>query len=63
MAYRQLVDAVLLLHLKTGGFVDHYLLPVIYPVDLTRKWQIALDLGVATLNLAVYVRGWCKQRK
>ncbi len=30
-----------------GGFVEHYLLPVIYPLGLTREWQIALGLGVA----------------
>ena len=45
-----------------GGFVKHYLVPVIYPAGLTREWQIALGLGVATLNLAAYVR-WCRQRR
>ena len=33
-----------------GGFVKHY------PAGLTREWQIARGLGVATLNLAAYVR-------
>jgi len=45
-----------------GGFVKHYLVPVIYPAGLTREWQIALGLGVATLNLAAYMR-WCRQRR
>ena len=45
-----------------GGFVKHYLVPVIYPAGLTRERQIALGLGVATLNLAAYVR-WCGQRR
>jgi hypothetical protein len=45
-----------------GGFVKHYLLPVIYPAGLTREWQIARGLGVATLNLAAYVR-WQRQRR
>jgi hypothetical protein len=46
-----------------GGFVEHYLLPIIYPVGLTRDWQIALGLGVATLNLAAYVRWWRQRRE
>ncbi len=41
-----------------GGFVEHYLLPVIYPFGLTREWQIVFGLGVAALNLAAYVRWW-----
>ena len=45
-----------------GGFVKHYLVPVIYPAGLTREWQIALGLGGATLNLAAYMR-WCRQRR
>lgn len=44
-----------------GGFVEHYLLPVIYPLGLTRESQIALGLGVAALNLAAYVRWWRKR--
>jgi hypothetical protein len=41
-----------------GGFVEHYLLPIIYPVGLTREVQIVLGLGVATLNLIAYARWW-----
>ncbi|MDY7093789.1 MAG: DUF2784 domain-containing protein [Acidobacteriota bacterium] len=37
-----------------GGFVEHYLLPVLYPRGLTREVQIALGVGVIVLNLAVY---------
>src|SRR5438552_3541947 len=25
-----------------GGFVEHYIMPVLYPVDLTRDFQITL---------------------
>lgn len=45
-----------------GGFIEHYLLPVIYPASLTREWQIALGLGVAALNLAAYARWWRTRR-
>ena len=37
-----------------GGFIEHYLVPLIYPPGLTRGWQIALGLLVVALNLAVY---------
>ena len=39
-----------------GGFVEHYLLPVLYPDALTRSVQVWLALIVVAGNLAVY--GW-----
>ncbi|MDM0103997.1 DUF2784 domain-containing protein [Variovorax sp. J22R24] len=38
-----------------GGFIDHYLLGVIYPEGLTRGAQIAAGTFVAVLNLGAYV--------
>jgi hypothetical protein len=38
----------------TGGFVEHYLLPVLYPEALTRELQLALAAGVLVLNAALY---------
>jgi hypothetical protein len=38
----------------SGGFVDHYLLPTLYPAGLTREIQIVLGLLVIVINLAVY---------
>lgn len=37
-----------------GGFVEHYLLGLIYPDTLTRGMQIGLGVGVVLLNLTVY---------
>ncbi|MGD2120355.1 MAG: DUF2784 domain-containing protein [Gemmatimonadota bacterium] len=37
-----------------GGFVEHYLLPVLYPSGLTRGHQIWLGVLVGAVNLAVY---------
>ncbi len=37
-----------------GGFIAHYLLPIIYPHNLTRGIQIALGIGVLVLNLIAY---------
>jgi len=37
-----------------GGFVEHYILPALYPSGLTRNIQVALGGLVIVLNLAVY---------
>ena len=41
-----------------GGFVEHYLLPVLYPQNLTRPVQVALGTLVLILNAAAYERLW-----
>lgn len=40
----------------SGGFIEHYLIPVLYPGGLTRGIQIALGALVVVLNLVAY--GW-----
>lgn len=37
-----------------GGFVEHYLIPIIYPAGLTRDVQFILAAFVLAVNLAVY---------
>jgi hypothetical protein len=37
-----------------GGFIDHYLMPLIYPAGLSRSMQLALALGLLAWNLLVY---------
>ena len=37
-----------------GGFIEHYLLPLIYPDGLTPGLQIALALGLLCMNLIIY---------
>jgi hypothetical protein len=37
-----------------GGFVEHYLLALIYPEGLIREVQIALGVAVIVINTAVY---------
>ncbi|HEY9016680.1 MAG TPA: DUF2784 domain-containing protein [Gemmatimonadales bacterium] len=39
-----------------GGFVEHYILPVLYPGALTRGIQLLLGLMLILFNLAVYAR-------
>ncbi len=36
------------------SFVDHYLLPLLYPEALTREMEIFLGIMVLVINLAVY---------
>ena len=40
----------------SGGFIEHYLLPVLYPSGLTRGVQLVLGSAVIVINLVVY--GW-----
>lgn len=38
----------------TGGFVEHYVLPLLYPEALTRSAQIAIGAFVILVNLVAY---------
>jgi hypothetical protein len=37
-----------------GDFVEHYLMPVLYPIGLTRSLQIVLGLLVIMINASLY---------
>jgi hypothetical protein len=37
-----------------GGFIEHYLVPIIYPEGLTRGVQLALAALVPVVNAIVY---------
>ena len=37
-----------------GGFIEHYLLPVLYPAGLTRSVQLVLGALVIVVNVVVY---------
>ncbi|MCG2757501.1 MAG: DUF2784 domain-containing protein [Desulfobacteraceae bacterium] len=38
-----------------GDFIERYLLPIIYPADLTKELQIIFGLSVIIINIAVYI--------
>jgi hypothetical protein len=38
-----------------GGFIDHYIIALIYPEGLTRSAQIALGVTVFVVNTAIYI--------
>ena len=40
----------------TDSFIDHYLLPLVYPADFTRNKQIVLGTLVLVVNLWIYHR-------
>ncbi|MFV3304178.1 DUF2784 domain-containing protein [Pseudomonas sp. NY15181] len=38
-----------------GGFIEHYLIPLIYPAGLTEATQVILGLAVLAINLPPYL--------
>ena len=46
-----------------GGFIEHYILPVLYPHGLTRGVQIALGVIVVTLNAGLYAWALSRRRR
>jgi hypothetical protein len=45
------------------GFLEHYVVPVLYPSGLTREIQIGLGVGVLLLNAVVYAWAWRRHRR
>lgn len=46
----------------SGGFLEYYLLQVMYPAGLTRNMQYVLAAAVLLLNVAVYAWIWARPR-
>jgi len=47
----------------SGGFIEHYLLPLIYPAGLTPHMQLGLGVMVVVLNIIVYAAVWRRWRR
>lgn len=47
----------------SGGFVERYLLPLIYPAGLTPTVQLWLGLVVLAVNVAIYALWWHRRRR
>lgn len=45
-----------------GGFIDHYIVPVIYPPGLTPAMQTALGVIALLINIVVYAFVWRRLR-
>ena len=46
-----------------GGFIEHYILPLIYPGALTPSVQLALGLVVLFVNVPIYALAWRRWRR
>jgi hypothetical protein len=46
-----------------GGFVEHYLLPMLYPEELTRTVQSVLGAGLVAFNAFAYFFVWRRRRR
>jgi hypothetical protein len=46
-----------------GGFIEHYILPLIYPAGLTPHVQIVLGLVVLLVNVPVYALAWQRRKR
>jgi len=46
-----------------GGFVEHYVIPIIYPAGLTPHVQLILGAVVVAVNLVFYTMAWRRQRR
>jgi len=46
-----------------GGFVEHYIVPILYPAELTRTTQIVLGILVLAINLVIYCYVFSRSRK
>ena len=46
----------------SGSYIDHYLMPLVYPQGLTSDVQIMLGVAVLIINAAIYSLLWYKMR-
>jgi hypothetical protein len=46
-----------------GGFVEHYLIPLIYPDGLTARTQLVLGVVVLAINAVAYALVWKLRRR
>jgi hypothetical protein len=46
-----------------GGFIEHYVVPLIYPGDLTARAQFMFGLAVIAVNAVLYAFAWRSWRR
>ena len=46
----------------SGGFVEHYVLPVLYPAGLAHDVQLVLGAIVVVLNVVIYTVVWRRRK-
>ena len=45
------------------GFIQNYLVPIVYPVSLTKHLQIFLGIGLIVINIVIYAFIFGKMKK
>jgi len=43
-------------------FIERYLMPLLYPLGLTRHTQLVFGISALVINLAIYIRLWRNRR-
>jgi hypothetical protein len=46
-----------------SDFIEHYLVPIVYPPSLTREVQLALGALVVVVNGAIYTTIWLRRTR
>lgn len=46
-----------------GGFIAHYLIPLIYPSGLDARTQVVLGVAVIVINFVAYAILWRRRRR
>ncbi|MBD3334835.1 MAG: DUF2784 family protein [Candidatus Eisenbacteria bacterium] len=46
-----------------GGFIDHYIMPIVYPPGLTRGMQWTLGGVILILNVGLHIIIWRRARR
>ncbi len=46
-----------------GGFIDHYVVPVVYPDELSHTMQVWLGVGVVVINAVAYGLVWRRRAR
>lgn len=46
-----------------GGFIDHYIVPIVYPPGLTREIQVVLGAVVLAVNFFIYFKLLTRNRQ
>ncbi len=47
----------------SGGFIHHYIMPIVYPPGLTRETQVVLGVLVLGINFAIYFKFLTRKQK
>ena len=45
------------------GFIQNYLVPIVYPMNMTKDLQIFLGIGLIVINIVIYAFIFSKQKK